>query len=188
MTTALWPCDALYTPPVRETPRTNPPPENLQVEAPTLLAMQGKLLAGSLPHIATRSSSRNLLHLQLRALERRSLSHQLEAEGQGRGNDLAQVADLQVHLRDPPPVRVAAGDLDDGVGYGQLMQALTLPSHQRLNEPPQHVVYGSLHLLDARNVIRTHDHRVVRQPFAHDPPPVVPDDPTGSRPRLRSSA
>jgi hypothetical protein len=30
---------------------------------------------------------------------------------------------LQVHLRDPPSVRVATADADDGFGYGQLVQA-----------------------------------------------------------------
>src|SRR5215218_10742773 len=51
-----------------------------------------------------------------------------------------------------------------------------LPPPQLLYKPTQHVVDGGLNLLDTRDVVRVHHHRMVREPLAHDPPPIVAHD------------
>jgi hypothetical protein len=52
------------------------------------------------------------------------LRHELEAEGEGRGDHLAEVAYLEVDLRDPASVGVAGGDSHDVAGYGELVHGL----------------------------------------------------------------
>jgi hypothetical protein len=100
------------------------PLQNLQVKTLTRPTSQGEPRRSVLcTALAALPRDGNLLYIQLRALDRRSLRHQLEPEGERRGDDLTQVADLHVHFRYPPPVGVAAGDLDHRVGYGELVQA-----------------------------------------------------------------
>src|SRR5215210_7081688 len=129
--------------------------QDLQVEASARQALQGEALEpGLLPAIAAQAGGRDLLYLELGALDGGSLGHEFEAEGQGGGDDLAQVADLQVHLRYAASVRVAGGDPDYGLGYGQLVQALT---PRFLDQAKQHMINRGLHLLSARDVVRAHD-------------------------------
>src|SRR4051794_1136282 len=70
----------------------------------------------------------HLLHHQLRALRLGPLGHEREREGQRVGHHLAQVPDLHLHALDPPPVRVPAGDADDGVGERELVHQQILGS------------------------------------------------------------
>src|SRR3954451_21705836 len=72
--------------------------------------------------LATHPDCRDLLHLQLGALGRRCLRHELEAEGQSRRHDVAQMTNLHPHLRNPTGVRLATGDLDDQLGYREFVQ------------------------------------------------------------------
>src|SRR6187455_3258860 len=69
-------------------------PDHLDVEPPARRALQGerrqRTLRGTCPAASRR---RHLLKHELRARERRPLSHQLEGEGERVGDDLAQVAD-----------------------------------------------------------------------------------------------
>ena len=64
--------------------------------------MQGEALRPALRSAgAALSRHRDLLDLQLGALDGRSLGYELEAEGEGGGDVLAQVADPATLLRDP---------------------------------------------------------------------------------------
>ncbi len=83
---------------------------------------------------ATPSGRWNLLHLQFGSLDRRSFRHKLKAKRQSRRHDLAQMADLHPYLRNPPPIRLTAGDLHYRSGYGKLVQTRRL---LKINFPPQ---------------------------------------------------
>ncbi len=106
------------------------------------------------------SRHRDLLQGQFRTLDGRALRDEIEAEGQRRGDDLAKMPDLHVHLRNAPTVRVGFGDPDDGLGYGKLVQGSALFTHI-FQKTAQHMVDGRLHLLDAWDVVRAHDYRMI---------------------------
>ena len=80
----------------------------------------------------------------LGALDGRTFSQKLETESQRRGHDLAQMAHLHLHPGNPPPIRLAAGDPDDRLCYGEFVQAPTprganrLRSRSLLHPSPQH--------------------------------------------------
>src|SRR5215208_4803811 len=124
-TSGTWKRDKRSASRVVCTSPSRTPRRSLSCRRPSVCSTPQRELGGSIPRTALAALPRygNLLYIKLRALDRRSLCHQLEPKGEGGGDDLAQVADLQMHLRDPPPVGVAAGYLDHRVCYGELVHA-----------------------------------------------------------------
>src|SRR3712207_3416061 len=51
--------------------------------------------------------------------------------------------------------------------------------HAPLDGPAEYVVDGGLDLLDARDVVRADDYRVIRQPLGDDPASIVAHDADG---------
>src|SRR3954452_11048684 len=105
------------------------PADQLYVEAPAQPAGQRERREFALgPARAADPRGRDLLHQQLGALGLRPLGHEGEGERQRVGHHLAQVPDLQLDRRDPPPAGVGAGDAHHGVGERQLVHQQILGS------------------------------------------------------------
>ncbi len=66
------------------------------------------------------------------AHDRRSFRQEPETESQGRRYDLAQIANPHLHLRNPPPIRLTAGDPDYRLRYREFVQAPTPHGTRRL--------------------------------------------------------
>src|SRR3954468_19991368 len=101
----------------------------LHIQAPARRAGEREVRELALgPARPAHAGRRDLLHHQLRALRLGPLGHEGEGEGQRVGHHLAQVPDLHLDALDPPPVRVPAGDADDGVGERELVHQQILGS------------------------------------------------------------
>src|SRR6478735_12592731 len=97
-------------------------PEHLDVERAARLAAQRERGQRAVePARPAPASGRNDLHHELGALELRALGHEAEGELERRRHDLAQMADLQLDLRDAPPASMSARDADHGVGDRELV-------------------------------------------------------------------
>src|SRR4051812_1315062 len=96
--------------------------DQLHVQAPAAPAGQREAVELALgPARAADTRGGDLLKHQLRARALRPLAHEGEREGQRVGHHLAQMADLDLDRLDPPPLRVPAGDVHDGVGDRELV-------------------------------------------------------------------
>src|SRR3954449_2314660 len=101
----------------------------LHIQAPARRAGEREVRELALgPARPAHAGRRDLLQHQLRALRLGPLGHEAEREGQRVGHHLAQVPDLHFDALDPPPVRVPAGDADDGVGERELVHQQILGS------------------------------------------------------------
>src|SRR6185436_10740618 len=97
-------------------------PEHLDVERAARPAAQRELGQRAVePARPAPASGRNDLHHELGPLELRALGHEAEGELQRRRHDLAQVADLQLDLRDAAAVGMSTRDADHGVGDRELV-------------------------------------------------------------------
>ena len=94
---------------------------------PARIALQGECRELALRSaVLAQTRHRDFFHLQFGALYRRSLGDKLEAEGEGGGDDLAQVTDFEVDLRYLPSFGVVGGYADYRLGYGELVQGSVL--------------------------------------------------------------
>src|SRR3954453_17220433 len=101
----------------------------IHIQAPARRAGEREVRELALgPARPAHAGRRDLLQHQLRALRPGPLGHEGEGEGQRVGHPLAQVTDLDLDALDPPPVRVPAGDADDGVGERELVHQQILGS------------------------------------------------------------
>src|SRR3954471_18200070 len=101
----------------------------LHIQAPARRACEREVRELALrPARPAHAGGGDLLQHQLSALRLGSLRDEAERERQRVGHHLAQVPDLYLDALDPPPVRVPAGDADDGVGERELVHQQILGS------------------------------------------------------------
>src|SRR3954451_9270500 len=101
----------------------------LHIQAPARRAREREVLELALrPARPAHAGRQDLLQHQFGAVRLGSLRDEAERGRQRAGHTLAQEPDLHLDALDPPPVRVPAGDADDGVGQRELVHQQILGS------------------------------------------------------------